>query len=47
MHWGLKVTFRSLKQMPGRREPLSDAPRNARAELSLAMTGLHRRIVAA
>lgn len=40
MRWGVEVAFRSLKQTLGRRKLLSDAPRNARAELSWAMIGL-------
>jgi hypothetical protein len=40
MRWGVEVTFRTLKQTLGRRKLLSDAPRNARAELSWAMVGL-------
>jgi hypothetical protein len=40
MRWGVEVTFRALKQTLGRRKLLSDAPRNARAELSWAMIGL-------
>jgi hypothetical protein len=36
----IEVTFRALKQTLGRRKLLSDAPRNARAELSWAMIGL-------
>lgn len=40
MRWGVEVTFRSLKQTLGRRKLLSDAPRNARAELTWAMIGL-------
>ena len=40
MRWGVEVTFRALKQTLGCRKLLSDAPRNARAELSWAMIGL-------
>ena len=40
LRWGVEVTFRALKQTLGRRKLLSDAPRNARAELSWAMLGL-------
>jgi hypothetical protein len=40
LRWGVEVLFRSLKQTMGRREVLSDAPRNARLELSWAVVGL-------
>jgi len=40
LRWGVEVTFRALKQTLGRRKLLSDAPRNARTELSWAMIGL-------
>jgi hypothetical protein len=40
LRWGVEVMYRALKQTLGRRKLLSDAPRNARVELSWAMVGL-------
>jgi hypothetical protein len=40
LRWGVEVMYRSLKQTMARRKLLSDAPRNARVELSWAMVGL-------
>ena len=39
LRWGVEVMYRSLKQTMARRKLLSDAPRNARAELAWAMVG--------
>jgi hypothetical protein len=40
LRWGVEVMYRALKQTMGQRKVLSDAPRNARVELSWAMVGL-------
>lgn len=40
LRWGVEVMYRALKQTLDRRKLLSDAPRNARVELSWAMVGL-------
>lgn len=40
LRWGVEVLYRALKQTLGRRKLLSDAPRNARVELSWAVVGL-------
>jgi hypothetical protein len=40
MRWGVELHYRALKQTLARRKLASDAPQNARAELSWAMIGL-------